>query len=234
MSQSPVASAVTPAVTPALFSFPPQAKVGRVVAKNKIYEQGSVSSTLRDKFVAQVEQITWQYKLAPETINLPARGSVVEIQIFDIALKTAELDEDVLRAIDRAIPLPIIFQLHHEQRTRMVATFKRPSEADATKWVIDGYFAGVWLAADAERQPLPVALDLYGLYEQLLCSVLPQPARLGESLPMQLQRLTKLRSLQGEQRKLEARLRKEIQFNRKVELNAQLRALNTHIDQLSA
>ncbi|WP_460133889.1 DUF4391 domain-containing protein [Pseudomonas sp. S1_E04] len=226
-------AAVTQAVTPALFSFPPQAKVGRVVAKNKIYERGAVSSTLRDKFVAQVEQITWAYKLAPETINLPARGSVVEIQIFDIALKTAELDEDVLRAIDRVIPLPIIFQLHHEQRTRMVATFKRPSEADASKWVIDGYFAGVWLAADAERQPLPVALDLYGLYEQLLRSVLPKTARLGESLPEQLQRLTQLRSLQGEQCKLEARLRKEIQFNRKVELNAQLRALNTQIYQLS-
>lgn len=227
-------AAVSPAVTPALFSFPPQAKVGRVVAKTKIYERGAVSSTLRDKFVAQVEQITWAYKLAPETINLPARGSVIEIQIFDIALKTAELDEEVMRAIDRAIPLPIIFQLHHEQRTRMVAAFKRPSEADANKWVIDGYFAGVWLAADAERQPLPVALDLYGLYEQLLRSVLPKPARLGESLPEQLQRLTQLRRLQGEQCKLEARLHREIQLNRKVELNAQLRALNTQIDQMSA
>jgi len=225
---------VTPAVTPGLFSFPPQAKVGRVVAKNKIYERGSVSSTLRDKFVAQVEQITWQYKLAPETINLPAHGGVLEIQIFTILLKTVELDEDILRAIDRATPLPIIFQLHHEQRTRMVATFKRPSEADASKWVIDDYFAGVWLAADAERQPLPVALDLYGLYEQLLRSVLPHPARPRESLPEQLQRLAQLRSLYGEQRKLEARLRKEIQFNRKVELNAQLRELNTQIDQLSA
>lgn len=221
-------------IPPALFSFPAQGRVARVVPKSKIYEHGPVTSALRDKFVRQVEQITWAYKLAPETINLQARGGVAEIQVFDITQKAAELDENVLRAIDRAIPLPIIFQLHHEQRTRMVATFKRPSEADATKWVIDGYFAGVWLAADAERQPLPVALDLYGLYEQLLCSVLPQPARLGESLPMQLQRLTKLRSLQGEQRKLEARLRKEIQFNRKVELNAQLRALNTHIDQLSA
>lgn len=230
MSQAPV----TPPLTPALFSFPPQAKVGRVVAKNKIYERGSVGSTLREKFVAQVEQITWQYKLAPETINLPARGGVVEIQIFDIALKTAELDEDVLRAIDRAIPLPIIFQLHHEQCTRMVATFKRPSEADPSKWVIDGYFSGAWLAADTERQLLPVALDLYGLYEQLLRSLLPKPARLGESLSEQLQRLTRLRSLQGEQRKLEARLHKEIQFNRKVELNAQLRELNTKIDQLSA
>lgn len=226
-------AAVAPAVAPALFSFPPQAKVGRVVAKNKIYERGSVGSILRDKFIAQVEQITWQYKLAPETINLPPRGGVVEIEIFDIALKTAKLDEDVLRAIDRAIPLPIIFQLHHEQRTRMVATFKRPSEADASRWVIDGYFAGAWLAADDERQPLPVALDLYGLYEQLLRSLLPQRAGPGESLPEQLQRLAQLRGLQDEQRKLEMRLHKEIQFNRKVELNAQLRELQIQIDQLS-
>jgi len=81
---------------------------------------------------------------------------------------------------------------------------------------------------------LPVALDLHGLYEQLLRSLLPQPARLGEGLPEQLQRLTQLRSLQGEKRKLETRLHKEIQFNRKVELNAQLRELNAKIDQLSA
>ena len=89
------------------------------------------------------------------------------------------------------------------------------------------------LAADNERQPLPVALDLYGLYEQLLRSLLPRRAWPGESLPEQLQRLAQLRGLQDEQRKLEMRLHKEIQFNRKVELNAQLRELQIQIDQLS-
>lgn len=231
MSQSSISQ---PAMAPVLFSFPSQARVGRALPKNKIYEHGPVSSALRQHFVAQVERITWAYKLAPETINLPARGGVVEIQIFDIVQKNAELDEGVLRAIDRAIPLPIIFQLHHEQRIRMVAAYKRPSEADASKWVVDGYFSSDWLPADAERQPLPLALDLHGLYELLLRSLLPQPARAGESLLEQLERLTRLRSLQGEHGKLEARLNKEIQFNRKVEINAQLRELKTEIDQLSA
>ncbi|WP_286978897.1 DUF4391 domain-containing protein [Pseudomonas sp.] len=219
---------------PALFSFPAQARVARVVAKSKIYEHGSVTSALRDKFVSQVEQITWTYKLAPETINLPTRGGVAEIQVFDITLKAAELDEDVLRAIDRAIPLQIIFQLHHEQRTRMVAAFKRPSEADASKWVIDGYFVGSWLPADSMRQTLPVALDLQGLYEQLLRSLLPSPARPGESLPEQLQRLNRLRSLRSEHAKLNARLHKEKQFNRKVLLNSQLREIRNEIADLSA
>lgn len=220
--------------TPTLFSFPVPAKVGRVVPKSKIYQHGPVNAALKDKFVTQVEQITWAYKLAPETINLPARGGVAEVQIFDIVLKTAELDEDVLRAIDRAIPLSIIFQLQHEQRTRMVAAFKRPSDADASKWVIDGYFTGPWLPADTELQPLPVALDLYGLYEHLLRGLLPQPARPCESLLEQLQRLNRLRSRQSEYAKLEARLRKEIQFNRKVALNAQLREIQNEIAELSA
>jgi hypothetical protein len=225
---------MTQSVPSALFNFPLQAKVGRVLPKSKIYQHGRVSAALREHFVRQVEQITWQYKLAPETINLPARGGVAEIEVFDIELKTDALDEDVLRAIDRAIPLPIVFQLQQGQRTRMVAAYKRPSVAEAGKWVIDDYFAGGWQPASAKRQALPIALDLHSLHEQLLRSLLPQAARPGESLPEQVERLTRLRSRQNEYSKLEARLHKEKQFNRKVVLNAELRDIGTEIDQLSA
>lgn len=221
-------------MTPALFDFPPQSLVGRVLPKSKVYQHGRIGAALRERFVRQVEQITWQYKLAPETINLPARAGIEEIEIFDLALKSDALDEDILRAIDRAIPLPIFFLLRHGPRTRMAAAYKRPSAAEAGKWVIDGYFAGEWLPAAAARRPLPVALDLHGLYEQLLRSLLPQPARPGESLPEQLERLTRLRSRQNDYGKLEIRLHREKQFNRKVALNAQLRELKAEIDRLSA
>jgi hypothetical protein len=221
-------------MTSVLFNFPPQARVGKVVPKSKIYEHGPVSRALRERFVAQVEQITWQYKLAPETINLAASPAVPEIEIFDIAMKGEELDNEILRAIDRAIPLPIIFQLHDGQRTCMTAAYKRPSEADASKWVIGDYFAGPWQAADASRQPLPVALDLAGLYEQLLRSLLPGQALPGENMKEQLERLGRLRVLEREASKLEASLNKEKQFNRKVALNAQLRELKNEIDQLNS
>ncbi|MBU0525893.1 MAG: DUF4391 domain-containing protein [Gammaproteobacteria bacterium] len=220
--------------TPVLFSFPAQARVDRTIPKNKIYEYGPVKASLRERFVAQVEQITWAYKLAPETINLQAQTDVPEVEIFDIELKGTELDEEVLRAIDQAIPLPIIFQLHRDQLTRLVAAFKRPSQAEAGKWVLGEYVASPWLPDDAERQSLPIAVDLQSLYEQLLRSLLPQPARAGESLAEQLERLALLRSRQGEYKKLEARLHKEKQFNRKVALNAQVRELKKEIDQLRA
>ena len=224
---------MTQLISSALFDFPPQAKVGRVLPKSKIYQHGRVSTALRERFVRQVEQITWQYKLAPETINLPARAGIEEIEVFDLALKTETVDEDVLRAIDRAIPLPIVFQLQHGQRTRMAAAYKRPSAAETGKWVIDGYFASAWQPAAAERRALPIALDLHNLYDQLLRSLLPQAARPGESLPEQVERLTRLRILQNEYSKLEARLHREKQVNRKVALNAELRKIGANMDNLA-
>src|SRR5690606_38208125 len=124
---------------------------------------------------------------------------------------------------------PIIYQLHRDQQTCMVAAFKRPSQAEAGKWVLDDYLAGPWLADTVERQPLPISLDLQGLYEELLRALLPEAAREGESLPDQLQRLARLGSRQRELSKLTARLLKEKQFNRKVVLNAQLRELKNEI-----
>lgn len=225
---------MTEPASPLLFGFPEQARVGRVLPKAKVYEHARVTGTLRDKFVSQIEQITWAWKLAPETIRLAASPAALEIQVFDIALKGDELDEEVLRAIDRAIPHPILFQLQRAEQVRLVAAYKRPSQTDVDKWVLDGYLFGPWLAADTERQPLPPALDLYRLYEQLLRSLLALPARSGESLADQLARLNELHRRQNEYRKLETHLHRERQFNRKVALNAELRELKKDIDRLSA
>ncbi|WP_374090449.1 DUF4391 domain-containing protein [Methylomicrobium lacus] len=217
----------------ALFAYPKQAQFGRVLPKNKIYEHTSPSPALKALFVQQIDQIVWQYKLAPETINLPAKPAVPEIQIFDITLKTAELDHDVLRCIDKAIPFPIIFQLSHDNRIQTIATYKRPSEADNNKWVIDGYFADDWQPIETPRQPLPVALDLQGLYEQLLRRLLPLPPREQEALKNHVERLAQWHGKHNEYQKLQAKLNKEKQFNRKVEINAQLRRLKTELEQLS-
>jgi hypothetical protein len=85
-------------------------------------------------FVEQVEQIVWQYKLAPETINLPAKPGVPEIQVFAIQLKTPELHRDVLRCIDGAVQFPIIFRADAwggADARRRSSPLQAPSEADA-------------------------------------------------------------------------------------------------------
>jgi len=228
---------------PALIDYPERARVGRVVPKNRIMVSGAPARRVRDQLTTEVARITWQYKLAPETINLQGSKAVPEIQIFRLALKPAgvseELPVEVLKCIDRAIGFPIIFELtsSHEDGAardaiRVAATYKRPSEADASKGVIDDYLATDWLPADSSRAPLPVALDLPRLYELLLRELLPFEARPGESMMALMARHDHITAKERQRRRLEARIQREKQFNRKVDLHRQLRMLKAELDTL--
>lgn len=225
-----------PASHPAFVRYPPQAAFGRPLPKNKLYAHSRAGTRLKNLFVQQVEQIIWQFKLAPETINLPARPAVREIQIFSIHLKTAELSFDVLRAIDQSVQFPILFELMHAGRSQVVACCKRmvghPSEHDTSRWEMSDYFASGWLADNAERVAMPMALHLGGLYEQLLRALLPLPARPHETLTEQVARLDTLAAKQREADRTAARLAKERQFNRKVAINADLRRLLGELEAL--
>ena len=216
-----------------LFAYPTNAAVGRVLPKSKIYERSQPTTAVKELFVRQIEQIVWQYKLAPETINVQGTTIVPEIQIFRITLKTGELKPEALRCIDQAIPFPLVFELCHEGKVKSIAAYKRPSEADAAKSVISTYFATDWLPEGTPRQPLPVVFDLEALYAQLLAPLLPYPPRQGESLQTQVDRMDQIGQLQRELERCEARLAKEKQFNRKVAMNAEKRELNGQLKNLT-
>lgn len=220
-------------MTAVLFDYPKSAAFGRVLPKTKIYEHASPSAAVKNLFVRQVEQIVWQFKLAPETVNLKGTPSVPEIQIFSITLKTGELKYDVLQCIDRAIPFPTFFELRYEGKTQAVAAFKRPSDVDKSKWVVSDYFESAWLQSETPRTALPVVFDLEALYALLLAPLFPFPARPGEGLQACVERMEQIRSRQRELDKCEARLRKEKQFNRKVAINSELRQLKNELEAMS-
>lgn len=215
-----------------MFAYPKQAEFNRVVPKTKIYAHAKPGKAVKALFVSQIGEIVWKYKLSPETINLPARHGITEIQVFEIALKTEELDEAVLHTIDKAIPFPILFQLTHGDSIRFATSYKRPNDADSTKWVIEASFITDWQPVSQERPSLPVALDLASLYEHLIRQHLPLPQRPGEGIRDHVARFTAIGAKEKQCQQLEARLKTEKQFNRKVEINASLRDLRAQLSEL--
>jgi hypothetical protein len=214
------------------FEYPKSAAFGRVLPKNKIYEHAGASAALKNLFINQVDQIVWKYKLAPETINLAATRSVSEIQVFAISLRRAELDLDVLRAIDRTIPFQLIFELSWSGKRKAVAAFKRPSEADSTKWVVSEYFESGWVDEAAPRLALPVSLNLGALYEQILSALLPDQVVPGEDIQTRFARLEAIRAKTREVERIKIRLDREKQFNKRVSINAELRMANQALAEL--
>ncbi|MSM39379.1 MAG: DUF4391 family protein [Geobacter sp.] len=216
-----------------MFIYPAKAAVNRPVPKNKLYANAKPSKSVKEKFVSQISEIIWKYKLAPETTNLAARDGFTEIQIFEIDLKEPELSTDVLAVIDKAIPYPIFFQLRYDDQVKGIAAFKRPAEDGSGTWVIEEYFETGWTDATIPATPLPVALDLKALYEQMLLTYIDLPPCNGESLAALVERIRQIRKYRRELKALEAKMNSEKQFNRKVELNAKVRSLQSQLTALT-
>ncbi len=71
-----------------------------------------------------------------------------------------------------------------------------------------------------------------GLYEQLLHQLTPMSSRPQEPLADIVQRLEQLQAKQREIDKITSRLKREKQFNRKIEINAELRRAKAELKRL--
>ena len=221
-----------------LYKFPQQAKVDRLIPKNKFYEQGKANTKIEQLFVNQVENIRWAYKLASSTIHLQDQEDLKEIQIFRVKSRVEDLDVSILSFIDKLILTPIIFEVVYQDKVKVVATYKRLNQADKTKAVIGQYYASEWLE-DHDRVELPIYLKLADLYEHFIAQILPITSSEDSgdddesvSIELQLQKAQQLESLQKQLDKLKSKLRNERQFNRRVELNKQLQNLQLQISRI--
>lgn len=235
-----------------LYRWPDAGAFGRVVAKNRIYEHTKVSGAIKSRFVTEVGQIRWAYKLSPETTGLAATEALQEFQVFRIEQRVPELHINVLQTIDRAIPFPILFELAYEGQIKLKAAYKRPHAQGGDRWVFSDYFESPWRSQNNKRTPLPQAIDLSRLYEEILIRLIDELIlelvrdALAETLiaspnekksdPLSLnEQIYLFDQIQGQVRevqKLMNQVRRERQFNKRVDLNSQLKRAQRALIQL--
>jgi len=218
------------------FEYPEKSRFGRKIPKSKFYENANFNAKLKDKFINQIDKIVWQYKLAPNTLNLDATDEVPEIQVLDIFLKTKEIDQAMLELIDKAIPLPIIFQLHHENKIKIKAAYKRPSDSANNKWVLESYIESEWEANTIMKQLMPQVLNLGKLYEAILSTLIPVEFRSNkknENIGEQINIINQVKLLQKNIEKLNSNYKQEKQRNRQFEINQQIKLKQKELDKLN-
>lgn len=221
-----------------LYKFPQQAKVDRLIPKNKFYEQGKANTKIEQLFVNQVENIRWAYKLASSTIHLQDQEDLKEIQIFRVKSRVEDLDVSILSFIDKLILTPIIFEVVYQDKVKVVATYKRLNQADKTKAVLGQYYASEWLE-DHDRIELPLYLKLADLYEHFIAQILPIASSKDQenddesvSIELQLQKAQQLESLKKQLDKMKSKLKNEKQFNRKIGLHMDIERLKEKLREL--
>lgn len=215
-----------------LYVWPEGARFGRRIPKDQIYAHASVPAPVKAAFVEHVDQITWAFKLAPGTVNVRGTTAVPEIQVIQIRAKSEDVPDQVLAAVDRAVPLPVVFEVARgqgaDERIRMQATY-RPVGAR----VSSPYVRTDWSPADAPRTPLPAASDLTQLYGALLSPLLGVRVDPGDAPEQIAERLERQATLAKEHARLSRRYRAEKQFNRRVQVRAELKTIEKELETLT-
>lgn len=201
-----------------MLNFPQSTEFNKRIPKQKFYENIAVTPAMKKAFVEQIKIIYWRNKIATTTLNLAAGGQVTEIEVFEVRLSAPELDESVLRQIDREIPYHILFLLEYEGKYRAVIGYKEAA-AGKTVFKVDRYYSTDWMNED----DLPVHLEgltmdaVYGNFvRQIAGEVLADEngTTLKESVEQQKQR----ERIERQIATLEAKIRKEKQPKKKFEL----------------
>lgn len=218
-----------------MLGLPKSTEFNKRIPKQKFYDNLTVSPTLKRSFVDQIRIIYWANKIAPSTLNLAEGKNVTEIEVFRIQLNQETLDENVLKQIDREIPYHILFVLEYDGKYKAVMGYKEAAGSGKASFKVDRYYQTEWLP----ETNLPVHLDglnIDAVYENFVRQIagdVLQAATPQESLKESVARDDRRDALHKQINKLQAKIRKEKQLNRQMEMNAELKKLRGELEELN-
>ena len=218
-----------------MLGLPKSTEFNKRIPKQKFYDNLTVSPTLKRIFVDQIRIIYWANKIAPSTLNLAEGKNTPEIEVFHIQLNQETLYENVLKQIDREIPYHILFVLEYDGKYKAVMGYKEAAGSGKASFKVDRYYQTEWMP----ETNLPVHLDglnIDAVYENFVRQIagdVLQAATPQESLKESVARDDRRDALQKQMNKLQAKIRKEKQLNRQMEINAELKKLRRELEELN-
>ncbi len=209
-----------------MLGLPKSTEFNKRIPKQKFYENLSVTPTIKTAFTEQIKIIYWRNKLAATTLNLAPGKLVTEIEVFEIRLTSTDLDEDILRLIDREIPYHILFLLEYDGKYQAAMGYKEAASSSKAAFKVERYYRTEWLIE--EELPLHLeGLTIDAVYENFIRQIAGdwltsnENTTLKESVEQQKQR----EQIEKQIAALETKMKKEKQLNRKMELKAEIKKL---------
>lgn len=214
-----------------MLGLPKTTEFNKRIPKQKFYENLSVTPAVKKAFTEQIKIIYWRNKLAATTLNLAPGEQVTEIEIFEVKLNSPDLDENVLRLIDREIPYHILFLLEYDGKYQAVMGYKEAAGSGKAAFKVDRYYHTDWLA----EEDLPLHLEgltIDAVYENLIRQIAGERLTGGESTTLKesVEQQKQREQLEKQIAALEAKMKKEKQLNRKMELKAEIKMLRKEFE----
>lgn len=214
-----------------ILKYPQSTIVNRVVPKTMFYKFMEVNPRMKTRFVNDVVNITWLYKLAASTLNVTDTEQMKEIEVFVVNLKQPDCPTDLFSFIDTNMPHHIVFILAHDNHAMLLINYKDWADDTHTKFKITQTFTSSWVSFDnlhlqIDGQSLPRIYDNF----------VAQVSGIGEHKAGCMADIVALKkqiaAVEAELKNLEKRMRKEPQLDRQMQMNKQVKAKRKKLESL--
>ena len=216
-----------------MLGLPKSTEFNKRIPKQKFYENLTVTPAMKRVFIDQIKVIYWRNKIAVTTMNLGVGDAVTEVEIFEIKLASPQLDVSVLRQIDKEIPYHIIFLLECDGKYQAWTAYKETAASGSNAFKVGTYYHTEWMPE--EELPLKVdGLDIDKVYENFVRQIAGDTLQTDsdESLKESVERDAKRQLLEKQISALQAKVRKEKQLNKQVQLNTELKRLRKELEEM--
>lgn len=214
-----------------MLGFPASTEFNKKIPKQKFYDNLDISPALRRVFVDQIRLVYWRNKLAASTLNIATGEAVTEIEVFEVRLNDPQLDEAVLKQIDKEIPYHILFVLTCNGKAQAWIGYKEAAASGSNAFKVSRYYHTDWMPEDELHLHID-GLNMDAVYESLVRQIAGEKLQTdsGESLKESVERDEKKKQLEKQISTLENKMKKEKQLNRRMEMNSELKKLRKEME----
>mgnify|MGYP000892800684 FL=1 len=228
-------------------NIPDSCFIGNTIYKKLFYENADLSTNDKSLFTDSISKITWLYCLKPETINISAYKDEVreypEVEVIEVLLHKDYKLNRIAEIIMRTIPYPMVLIFRLECKVKFYVAHQRTNQSDSSKNTIEEFIATDWLESDSA---LFAKLDIkqmrftnfYTLYSDIVDAIsvynLSVIMSTDETITGEKAReiTAKVEEIEQKIISLRYKLHKESQFNRKMELNIEIKRLEQNKEKL--
>ena len=221
-------------------NIPDSCFVGNTIYKKLFYENADLSSSDKALFTDGISKITWLYCLKPETINIhPYKDDTrdyPEFEVIEVEVTGDYKLKRIAEVIMRTIPYPMLLIFKLEDKIQLYVAYQRINQSDSSKNTIEEFIATDWLGSDCA---LFARLDIkqmrftnfFVLYSDIVdaisvynvSAIIPADTSITGSEARQLS--AEIQGIEQQITALRARIKSETQFNRRMELNIEIKRL---------
>lgn len=213
-----------------MIQLPETTYYGKRMPKEKFYSHLEVTTAVKRSFVEDVDCFVWLNKLSASTFNAEAGDKVKEIALFEVHLKREEYNPSLFEFIDRNVPVYVVYLLRFEGNVQLLASYKEPSGNKSGTFRIVETFVSDWMP-EGDIELFVDGLNLDSIYENLVRQIAGNKLKSApsENLVVDIEAEQRRAKIERQIAQLESKRRNEKQFNRQMELSAEIKKLKEQL-----